>query len=797
MITRDAISSSQIRMNEQSSQFITRTETQSPTGSILSKEADTTIGLSTITSISASNSTYFPSQSVDTLTAFVSQNALSTDASSTLSSAFQHTSTSTKASLHLSSEHTTKIADEITTESTTINDKYQTSVELTSQNSEIGTNQIATRTNSISSTSVDNNGILPTSMTPSTTIEIKSSLLTSSENIHTTIRSNGADTTINQDQPSMSRSITEPLSTSVKSTLSEEITTYTSKTAFATSADILVGTSMISDEQTSSTIVSTNEISSIDDTTISSVTSAFHSTNVQQNGSTLSIPSMATVDNVSLPLTNLPRATALFSTTATITTETYTTTDNSWKTSQNQLKSTTGYMNEETASSTFSFSRTQTSTDTASNIVKNNQTISETSFDLSTNTVTTTTIASNSTDGSSMPTSILPNNVALTIETTPSTNTKLNSSQTTSLLSSESDLLQTFHAATINSFKTTEPISSSIENQLETSTDNVYITNPTGNIFSQSSTISSILSSSSIVSSTTDKITPDAISNSQISMNEQSSQFTTRTETQSPTVSVLSKKTDTTIDLGTVTSISASNSTYFTSQSADTLTRFVSKNAASTNPLSTLSAGFENTSTSTETSLHLSSEHTTKITDQMTTESTTINDKYQTSIELSSQNSEMGTTQIVTRTNSASSTSLDNNGILLTSMAPTTTIEMKSSLLTSSEDIRTTIRSNGLETTINQDQSTISRSVTEPMSTSAKSTLSEEITAYTSETTSVASTNTFVDTSMISDKQISSPIALTNEISSIDDTTVSFVTSAFHSTNVEQNGSSSSIPSMT
>ncbi|CAF3287014.1 unnamed protein product, partial [Rotaria sp. Silwood2] len=144
-------------------------------------------------------------------------------------------------------------------------------------------------------------------------------------------------------------------------------------------------------------------------------------------------------------------------------------------------------------------------------------------------------------------------------------------------------------------------------------------------------------------------------------MNEQSSQFATRTETQSPTVSILSKETDTTIDLSTVTSISASNSTYFTSQSADTLTRFVSKNAASSNPLSTLSSGFQNTSTSTETSLDLSSEYRIMITDETTAESTTINDKYQTSVELSSQHSEIGTNQISMQTNSASSTSADNN----------------------------------------------------------------------------------------------------------------------------------------
>ncbi|CAF4255935.1 unnamed protein product [Rotaria sp. Silwood2] len=329
---------------------------------------------------------------------------------------------------------------------------------------------------------------------------------------------------------------------------------------------------------------------------------------------------MTTVEDVTSLSSNTVNHTVLFHTTTSTVTEISTTIDNNWKTSQNQLQSTTEYINEETTSSTFSFSRTQTSTEASSNTLKDSQTISETNLDLSSDSITvpftvqdttrlqfsttdsslldnsnidttisnsspdrfsstlnlineisSTTMSISNSDQTSIPTAVLLNNVSSTINTTLSTDTKLNSFQETSALSSESGLLRTFEATSIQSFATTESVLTSIENQLGSSRDD---------LFHQSSTMLSIVSRSNSVSSTSDMITRDIISTTETSMNAQSSEVIASSETQSTTVSILSKETDTIIDLSTMTSITPLNSTHFTSQSADNSTSLVSQDEA-------------------------------------------------------------------------------------------------------------------------------------------------------------------------------------------------------------------------
>ncbi|CAF1510715.1 unnamed protein product, partial [Rotaria sordida] len=154
---------------------------------------------------------------------------------------------------------------------------------MSSQNLETDTKQTTMQTNSAFSTAVDNNNIFVTSITPTTTREMKSSLLTSSDNVSntptitststnniiditstqevfednlsstsdtvhqttnlevvstdfdiqstitssSTVLSTRADTTINQDKSTVSHNVTELISTSAESSLSEQITTYT------------------------------------------------------------------------------------------------------------------------------------------------------------------------------------------------------------------------------------------------------------------------------------------------------------------------------------------------------------------------------------------------------------------------------------------------------------------------------------------------------------------------------------------------------------------------------------------
>ncbi|CAF5053770.1 unnamed protein product, partial [Rotaria sp. Silwood1] len=182
---QDSIGTTQTTINPQPSQLTTTNEVQSSTVSILSKGTN-----STMTSITPSNSTHLNSQSTDSLNSVVSFNTEINSTLSTLSSTFEHISTSTESPLQPSSEYTSKITDELTTPSTTINDQYQTSAEMSSKNSNTVTNEVTMETNRLLSTSVDHNNLFVTSMKPSATIEIQSASLTSSDtvsNIHTII----------------------------------------------------------------------------------------------------------------------------------------------------------------------------------------------------------------------------------------------------------------------------------------------------------------------------------------------------------------------------------------------------------------------------------------------------------------------------------------------------------------------------------------------------------------------------------------------------------------------------------
>ncbi|CAF4319263.1 unnamed protein product, partial [Rotaria sordida] len=157
-----------------------------------------------------------------------------------------------------------------------------------------------------------------------------------------------------------------------------------------------------------------------------------------------------------------------------------------------------------------------------------------------------------------------------------------------------------------------------------------------------------------------------------------------------------------------MTSLNPSKSTHLTSQSTNDLTSFVSPNGEVTDTLSTLSSfvtssndvstiftstlssTLENISISTESVLYPASENASTISHQLTTQSTTINDKYLTSIPMSSQNLETHTKETTMQTNSVFSTAVDNNQIFVTSITPTTTTQMKSSLLTSSDNVSNT-----------------------------------------------------------------------------------------------------------
>ncbi|CAF1573857.1 unnamed protein product, partial [Rotaria sordida] len=102
----------------------------------------------------------------------------------------------------------------------------------------------------------------------STDFDIQSTIVSGS-----TILSTRVDTTINQDKSTVSHNVTELISTSAESSLSEQITTYISKTTFVTLTNAFDDTSNISDQQTTSTLQNTNKMSTIDDTTVRSITS--------------------------------------------------------------------------------------------------------------------------------------------------------------------------------------------------------------------------------------------------------------------------------------------------------------------------------------------------------------------------------------------------------------------------------------------------------------------------------------------------------------------------------------------
>ncbi|CAF5025741.1 unnamed protein product, partial [Rotaria sp. Silwood1] len=364
-------------------------------------------------------------------------------------------------------------------------------------------------------------------------------------------------TTLNQDQSSISSRVIEPLSSSDESSSLNQTTTSISETTFSTLSGSFSDTSKISDERSTSTIQYTNKISTSNEATVSSVASLFHPTDVPQNPSPSSVSSIITVDKITTPATTIMSRTITFSTITSTATDSSISTENTGKTLQYRPDSTIGYGNEETISTTLYSTHTQTLSETSRNIMKNSQAASQTSSHLSSHSATmpftaqdtarlqfpttdismsdnsniattnsdsspyffNSTMAITSTNQSSTETSSLPSTTTSKIEMTASANADLSTSRQTSLLSSEPGSYRTFDTTSTNSFTTMEFLSTSIENQFETSTEHLLITNPISETFKSASTISSIPSSSSTVSGTSNMIMQDTIGTTQTNIN--------------------------------------------------------------------------------------------------------------------------------------------------------------------------------------------------------------------------------------------------------------------------------------
>ncbi|CAF5049525.1 unnamed protein product, partial [Rotaria sp. Silwood1] len=300
------------------------------------------------------------------------------------------------------------------------------------------------QTNTVLSTSNDNTNIKHIATTPSTPIEAKYSLTTSSDNAsniqtitltstnsmelitntqkvledklsstsHTELQTtyfreistnvnteatfpssstalaSTEGTTLNQDQSSISSRVIEPFSSSDESSSLNQATTSIRETTFSTLSGSFSDTSKISDERSTSTSQYTNKISTGNEATVSSVASVFHSTDVPQNPTPSSVSSMITVDKLTPPATNIVSRTTIFSSITSTTTESSISIENTGKTLQFQPHSTIGYANEETISTTLYSTRAQTLTETSLNIMKNSEAASQTSVHVSSDSAT-------------------------------------------------------------------------------------------------------------------------------------------------------------------------------------------------------------------------------------------------------------------------------------------------------------------------------------------------------------------------------------------------------------------------
>ncbi|CAF3403769.1 unnamed protein product, partial [Rotaria sp. Silwood2] len=137
-------------------QTLTTINEKNPSSTFSSNVSETN-EVTTKTSLTTYSSTHINNGAVSTILSQASVsdlNGISTTITVTLPSTLEHISTSTESTLHLTSEYSSKITDELTTTSTTLNDKYQTSITMSSQNSETDTNPIIIQTNGVLSTSL-------------------------------------------------------------------------------------------------------------------------------------------------------------------------------------------------------------------------------------------------------------------------------------------------------------------------------------------------------------------------------------------------------------------------------------------------------------------------------------------------------------------------------------------------------------------------------------------------------------------------------------------------------------------
>jgi hypothetical protein len=379
------------------------------------------------------------------------------------------------------------------------------------------------------------------------------------------MQSSQTDTTTSNDQSTISHTVMVTIATFTESSTSHQITSQSSdRTPSVGPSDT---TSKLSNYQTAFTHEQTNQLSTIDDTTI---TSFLQSTDVQYESSSADY-SITKVDSVTSPLVDARHNTALSSTA-----QTSTNLDYSLNTSEDQAISTTDNLNEQTKSSMISLGSSPMSTEIFVSTTETSQTISQINIDLSSNAVTplidttkqrftidsstlekstiditnadssqnnliTTSemmeeastiskIVTNS-DRSSIATSIVSSSITSTVDSTMSFDTDLSSSPIGSVLSTESHSISTSHTGSTNPFTTADIGSNSIENLLKTSTVNASVANLTSLAF-QSTIASSTLSSSDALPSTfilmnTTQITPDAQSSELTNITQQKSTATT------------------------------------------------------------------------------------------------------------------------------------------------------------------------------------------------------------------------------------------------------------------------------
>jgi hypothetical protein len=413
--------------------------------------------------------------------------------------------------------------------------------------------------------------------------------------------------TISDDQSTILHTVVETISSSTESSTSHQITVQTSdSTSLVDTSDT---TSKVFNNETISSLEQTDQVSSNGAT---SVTSVLQSTAVQ-HPSTSSLSSITTADSVTSPLTDTLPTTILSSTfSSPITTRTSTNIDSSLNTFEDQSISITERLNEETRVSMISLDSTRTSTEISVSKKETNQPTSETNIDLSSIALTpsitvqdtakqqstihsstvpnaeidslssessqnafitlskimhgTSAIAATVTygDQSSAGTSILSNTTVPTVDSLMSTNPAVSGSQTNYLPPTHSNPTST----SMNLFTTVESVSQSIENLLESSPEDVVVTNPTTTT-SESSIVSLMHSISNGIPSTSDIKFQDPMSSTQITITAEPLEFETSTERTSTVVSTLSTEISTTILSSIMTSTTPSYSALLVSNSFD------------------------------------------------------------------------------------------------------------------------------------------------------------------------------------------------------------------------------------